>query len=212
MCEKYNRALRYDRMVSDKENDELGLFEKYDEVLCEIRRKIMECNASKVIDIGCGTGNLCGELSDKIEVVGLDKNMEMISYAKEKYNNMKFKLGDFLDKPFKSNYYDVVVTSYAFHGLNDDEKKIAIKNMIGYLNEKGKIIITDFMFLNEIEREECKVRLCSQNREDLWEVISNKYYSNLTMLEMYIKELGYSFSKKHITNFTWIVEIKEEFI
>ena len=64
-----NKAVKFDKMVRDKYKDELGLFERYDEILSAIRRKIIEHKAMQVIDIGCGTGNLCGELSGKINVL-----------------------------------------------------------------------------------------------------------------------------------------------
>lgn len=72
MTEANNKGIKFDKMVKDKINDELGLFEKYDEILSEIRNRIIKHKAERVIDIGCGTGNLCGELSDKIEVIGVD--------------------------------------------------------------------------------------------------------------------------------------------
>jgi DNA-binding transcriptional MerR regulator/ubiquinone/menaquinone biosynthesis C-methylase UbiE len=203
-----NKAVKFDKMVRDKSNDELGLFEKYDEILAEIRSRIIKHNAKIVIDIGCGTGNLCGELNGDMDIIGIDQSLEMILLAKKKYNNMKFRLGNFLDKPFRKNDVDIVVSTYAFHSLNSDEKKTAIKYMLEYLKNDGKIIIADFMFLNNTERKKCKNSLISNCRQDLWEVIDCKYYTNLEELEQYIKLLGCKISSEHISNFTWIVEIE----
>ena len=33
-----NKAVRFDKLVRDKTNDELGLFEKYDDILADIRK------------------------------------------------------------------------------------------------------------------------------------------------------------------------------
>lgn len=200
---------RFDIMVRDRTNDHLGLFEKYDEILCEVRDRIKKYNAKTVLDIGCGTGNLCGELSDTIDVLGLDKSLEMIQYAKEKYSNMSFKLGNFLDKPFTLHTFDIVVTTYAFHGLNNDDKKKAIHNMLDYLNTDGKIIIADFMFLNNSEREKCKIKFCSEGKQNLWDVVENKYYTNLEWLNEYVASLGYNLFCEHIVNFSWIIEIRK---
>ncbi len=209
MVEFDNKAIKFDKMVRDKSNDELGLFEKYDEVLSEIRSRIIEHEAVSIIDIGCGTGNLCGELSEKIDIIGIDQSLEMILHAKKKYNNMKFKLGNFLDKPFRKNDVDIVVTTYAFHSLNDNEKKEAIKYMLEYLKNDGKIIIADFVFANDMERKKCKNNLCGKGRQDLWNIIDNKYYTNLEELERYIRLLDCKIHSKHIVNFTWIVEIEK---
>ena len=78
MLESDNKAIKFDKMVRDKSNDELGLFEKYDEILADIRSRIIEHKAVSVIDIGCGTGNLCGELSCQMDILGIDSSLEMI--------------------------------------------------------------------------------------------------------------------------------------
>lgn len=204
-----NKAVKFDKMVRDKANDELGLFSMYDDILVDIRNRIIEYKAKKVIDIGCGTGNLCGELSDSIEVIGIDQSLEMILQAKNKYKNMNLKLGNFLDEPFIKNSADIVVTTYAFHSLNYEEKKVALNNMIDYLNDKGKIIIVDFMFNNEEERQKCRQNLLSKGKDNLWEVINNKYYTNVDELINYVSTIGLKIKVKHIINFTWAVEIEK---
>lgn len=202
-----NKAIRYNKMVKERKDDELGLFESYDEILQSIREKLLEDKVNTIVDIGCGTGNLCGPISDNINVIGIDKSKEMLSFVKDKYKNMNLKLGSFLDKLVDKNCADVVVTTFAFHGLNDDEKKIAIKNMLDYLKPKGRIIIVDFMFANEEEREEYHNKFIKDNRLDLWEAISRKYYSNIEKLESYLRSLNLKVESKHLVNFTWVVEI-----
>ncbi len=204
-----NIAIKFDKMVRDKSNDELGLFEKHDEILFEIRSRIIEHGAVSVIDIGCGTGNLCGELSEKMDITGIDKSMEMLLFAKKKYDKMKIKLGDFLDKPYIKNDVDIVVTTFAFHSLNDNEKEEAIKYMLEYIKNDGKIIIVDFMFANDKERKICLNNLGSKGREDLCSAIKNKHYTNIEKLEKYIKNLDCKIHFEHMVNFTWIVEIEK---
>ena len=202
-----NRAIKYNKMVKERKDDELGLFEKYEEILHDVRKYILESNPYTIIDIGCGTGNLCGPISDKINVIGIDKNEEMLEYVKNKYKNMNVRLGSFLDEPIDKNYADIVVSTFAFHGLNDNEKKIAIKNMMDYLKSKGKIIIVDFMFKDEGEREKYKNKFKSENRLELWEAINRKYYSNVEKLESYLNNLNVKVKSNHIINITWIMEI-----
>lgn len=202
-----DKAARFDKMVRERKDDELGLFEKYDEILCKIRKRIIDSKAKTVIDIGCGTGNLCGQLSKTIEVIGIDKSKEMLEGAKEKYKNMKFVQGSFLDKAFMQNKADIVVTIFAFHALKEDQKKAAIKNMLGYLKRDGKIIIADYMFKNDLEKEKCKKNLLFLERRELWEAVNCKYYSKVEVLENYVRQLGLEVNSEYIVNFTWIVEI-----
>lgn len=201
------KAVKFNKMIYDKTNDELGLFEKYDDVLYEIQQRIFNYNASSIVDIGCGTCNLCGELSDSLDVIGIDNNLDMLSYSSNKFKNMKLKLGNFLDKPFKRNFADIVVSTYAFHILNTEEKEKALNNMLGYLKNNGRIIIADFMFYNNLEKEKCKSLLYEKNRKDLVDFIESKHYTNLDEFTNYIKSLGLTFSIDHIINFTWILEI-----
>ena len=79
--------------------------------------------------------------------------------------------------------------------------------MMDYLKSKGKIIIVDFMFKNEEEREKYKNKFMSENRLELWEVINRKYYSNVEKLESYLNNLNVKVKSNHIINFTWVMEI-----
>ncbi len=203
-----NKAIKFDNLVRDITNDELGLFTNYDEILEEIRARIAKHEAKTILDIGCGTGNLCGALSNRFDVIGIDQSLEMLIQAKKKYNNMRLKLGNFLDPPFCRDSFDTVVTTYAFHALDDNEKLIALDNMMEYLRANGKIIIVDFMFSNDIERNQWRNRLLDQGKENLWNVINNRYYSNVEKLKKYVISQGYKIHCEHIVNFTWIVEIE----
>ena len=50
--------------------------------------------------------------------------------------------------------------------------------------------------------------LLSEGKDELWEVINNKYYANIDELKSYIITLGLKIKIEHIINFTWIVEIE----
>lgn len=204
-----NKAVKFDNLVKDRSNDELGLFANYDVILEEIRGRIKKYKAQSILDIGCGTGNLCGELSNSFDVIGMDQSLEMLLQAKKKYSDMRLKLGNFLDKPFCKENFDIVVTTYAFHALDDIEKIIALGNMIEYLRSNGKIIIVDFMFSNDTEKSDCKTRLLNQGQENLWDVINSRYYTNIEKLNKYVISQGHKIHCEHIVNFTWRVEIEK---
>ena len=110
---------------------------------------------SKILEIGVGTGNLAGKfLEGNYEIIGIDQSREMLSVAKEKYPKLKVRLGEFLKIPYENNSFDYIVSTYAFHHLNDEEKSMAIEEMMRVLNDDGVIIIGDLMFESkEAERE-----------------------------------------------------------
>lgn len=204
-----NKAMRYDRMVKERKDDELGLFEKYDEIMEEIRGLIKAAGDSNVLDIGCGTGNLCGCLGSGINVVGMDKNPDMLLQARRKYANMKLRLGSFLDEPYCRGYFDTVVTTFAFHILRDEEKKLALDNMLEFLKDNGRIIIGDYMFRNAMEREGCREQLLERQKYDLWKVIESRYYINVESFAEHVESLGLKITCKHVVNFTWLAVIEK---
>ncbi|MCY6370084.1 MerR family transcriptional regulator [Clostridium ganghwense] len=200
-------APKYDNIVKENPKDELGVFKKYDEVIEKVRKYIIKSLPKKVLDIGCGTGSLCGELDKSIYVTGIDQSIDMLLETKKRYPNMIYKLGNFLDKPVGKEEFDVVVTTYAFHHLNSREKNMALDYMIKYLKPNGKIIIGDLMFLNEEEKERKREEFYNRGRSDLWQIVEDEYYSNIEELKVYIEKKGYKLEYEHISNFTWIVTI-----
>ncbi|QAA35277.1 class I SAM-dependent methyltransferase [Clostridium manihotivorum] len=193
-------------MVQEKSGDELGLFDKYEETFIKIRDKITGYDIKNVIDFGCGTGNLCGLLSEKINVLGIDKSVEMIQEGKRKYPKMNFIECSILDVSSIKEKADIVVSSYVLHGLNEEEKRKALSNML-LLNDQKRVILIDFMFENMKSKEEYKENLLRNNRPDLWKFIESKNFFIVEELRKYVEENNLKITLEHVVNFTWIAEI-----
>lgn len=199
-------AKSYDMSVRDL-GDELNLFCQYDHIINDIAEKINVLpKESRILDIGCGTGNLLGKLKDDKELIGIDQSLEMLIMAKNKYPNLTLKLGNFLDDNYDDNPIDVIVSTYAFHHLDSKEKIEALDNMIKALSPNGKIIIVDLMFENQRERQRKKDYYKSIGREDLWEIIEDEYYTDVESLKDYAEERKLKFYYNHVINFTWVIE------
>lgn len=206
-----NKGISYDKMVYEKSGDELGLFDQYENILQTVRDKISNNKFKSIIDFGCGTGNLCGPLSDSLNVVGIDRNIEMIEVGRNKFPKMTFIEDSFLDLTVIKDQADVVVSSYVLHGLLEDEKQQAISNMLK-LSKNNKIIIIDFMFKNMAAKKRCKDNLLKNNQNELWQFIESKNYFIVENFKKHIKKLNLKARFEHIVNFTWIVEIMSEYI
>jgi putative AdoMet-dependent methyltransferase len=201
-------ARNYDQSLS-KINDELRLFEDYDRVLEEVRREIKTTNPKKILDLGCGTGNLTGLYSQECNVYGIDQSLEMLLQCKKKYPQMKVQLGNFLDQTYIEDIrFDCIATTYAFHHLTQTEKEKAIDYMLDALKPQGKIVIGDLMFLNEQKREEKRQEFIESGREDLWEVVEDEFYGDVEKLKSYVEKKGIGFKYRHLVNFTWMIVIQ----
>ena len=111
---------------------------------------IFHGQAAKVLDMGCGTGNVTKYIADIIgpdgEAVGIDPDEARIKIAQEKFKdvgNLEFHVGDSAtgfphdDEP----YYDVHITTFAFHWFPDEHKKLYVEKAHRSLKSAGKLAI-----------------------------------------------------------------------
>jgi len=104
---------------------------------------------SKILDVGCGTGSLAIELSDRgINVIGLDLDKEMIQIAEnnsiEKQTPLSFKVMDMLDisQNFSSDYFDIILClGNTISHLSREDKSKFIDSCHVLLKKNGFLII-----------------------------------------------------------------------
>jgi len=92
-----------------------------------------------ILDLGCGTGDLTHLIDqDAGEVIGLDKSVDMIRTANEKYPKLKFVTGDAanfdFDRPF-----DAIFSNAALHWVLD--YKGCIRSMYRNLRTGGRLVL-----------------------------------------------------------------------
>ncbi|CAG7647752.1 2-methoxy-6-polyprenyl-1,4-benzoquinol methylase, mitochondrial [Paenibacillus solanacearum] len=121
-------------------------YPNYDEALDQTVRWVAPAPGEYGLDIGTGTGNLAGRfLAHGIRMAATDQSREMLNHCRRKYPGLETKLGNFLSLPFTDRQFHFIVSSYAFHHLTDEEKKLALAEMKRVLKPHGRICIADLM-------------------------------------------------------------------
>jgi len=107
-------------------------------------------NNNKILDCGCGTGELLLNLKDKAvlngkNLFGIDFSENMLKEARKKLGkNVTLKKADAHDLPFPDNYFDFVISTEAFHHYYN--QSIVLREMKRVVKKKGKVLIVDINF------------------------------------------------------------------
>lgn len=106
----------------------------------------------KILDVGCGVGNITFKIADKAKkgkVIGIDYSYSMIEKCKETKKNSGLINVDFLamsalDIDYKDEF-DIVFSNSVLHWIKEDEK--LLKVLYNALNKCGRIVL-QFPLLN----------------------------------------------------------------
>ncbi|WP_245867714.1 class I SAM-dependent methyltransferase [Sporomusa silvacetica] len=98
----------------------------------------------KVLDIGCGPGNVAKQLCAvrRLEITGIDLSSEMLEIAKVSVPDGIFQLQDFRKARFLSEYFDAVVLSFSIVHLDDDEVNEVLANAVKWLRSDGYLYVS----------------------------------------------------------------------
>ena len=104
---------------------------------------------TKVLDVACGTGDVCFEIlkHHSVSVIGLDLSSNMINMANQKAENKKqgnitFLQGDAENLPFDSHSIDYLTISYGFRNISNYES--ALSEFYRVLKPGGILGILEF--------------------------------------------------------------------
>jgi len=109
-----------------------------------------ETEKIKVVDLGCGTGNITKALLDKYpkaSVVCVDLAEGMIKMARaklKKYKNVEYRVGNIADEDF-SGRYDAVISSLVLHHIEKKDKPKFYKKIYNGMSRGGVFYTADFV-------------------------------------------------------------------
>jgi len=112
----------------------------------ETLRRLPMTPAARVLDVGCGTGELLRRLRAKYQdavLAGLDPVAEMLEVARDKLSGKEdLRLGYADSLPWAAGTFDIVVSCNMFHYIT--HPVAAVREMERVLRPGGRIVITDW--------------------------------------------------------------------
>jgi len=177
------------------------LYNNYDEALNQTTNWISPVLGEKGLDIGTGTGNLAGKLLERGAVMtAIDQSREMLRACRTKYPEMHVKLGNFLALPFADQSFDFLVSSFAFHHLSPDQQLLALQEMKRVLTSRGRICLTDLMFVDATHRKEYIHAAETSGHMEQLRAVRERHFPLLDELCGWLEGLGYV--TKHVRHNT----------
>jgi len=123
----------------------LNLFIPYQELLEAICRELDIKEGEKILEAGCGTGNLALKIKERrADVEGLDNCKAALEIYKKKDHDAELVLADLTKKlPFLNNYFDKIACNNVLYAIPKDKQPSLISEFYRILKPGGKIVISN---------------------------------------------------------------------
>lgn len=197
-------AGEYDKSIA--ESSKGYPFEGYYDVLSSVHTLIKEPKGKNILDIGIGTGLLTIELyKNGANIFGLDFSERMITEAKVKMPSSSFYVSDMKDgvpEAISSQCFDYIVSSYAIHHLDKEEKLKFINELKAILSDEGSIIIADIAFVNNEDMTKCK-----SESGDEWD--DEEHYMVIDELTTDLMDMGLTSNYTQISKYAGVLELRK---
>jgi len=163
---------------------------------------------SSLLDLGCGNGivteYILNNRQKKPDLVHLlDFAPEMLKLAKERlndYNAFYYEMPMEYDLPFRDDSVDCIISCFALHHVNDDDKFRVFQNLYRVVANNGVIVIADeIIFADHLDDEvpsDLMMKLFYPNKNETF--FSNtfsdlvEYPSRIDILQKMIIKAGFT--------------------
>ncbi|MED1724017.1 MerR family transcriptional regulator [Brevibacillus parabrevis] len=195
----------YDDWVTS-ESQSFNAHQSYETVLDEVVAALGPIHGEIGLDAGTGTGNLAKRLVSQGAIMsGFDQSPQMLNRCRSKLPAMETKLGTFFAFPFLENRFDFVATSYALHHLDDEQKLLALAECRRVLKPTGRLVIADFMFVDEGHRQAHIAELTREGKDEAIMQIHDRFYADRSRLLAELDALGFQIEAKQLTVYTHLL-------
>jgi ubiquinone/menaquinone biosynthesis C-methylase UbiE len=140
--------------------EEVAATDAFLELRDRIRREAAPRPGDRILDLGAGTGLVTLALAPHAEsVTALDISAAMLERlqahaATTGVTNIDVVAADMRSLPFEDETFDLVVSNYALHHLEDTGKEIAVSEARRVLTPTGRLVVCDMMFSLTLRRRD----------------------------------------------------------
>ncbi len=141
MGAKEKTRQHFNATAADYNNSNDGKF--VEPMYAALLKEIHKTQSGKILDVGCGNGNLFSFLSnEQYELFGIDFSENMVAEAKKNCKDKaSFSVADAEELPFSDDTFDIIVCNASFHHYVHPH--IVVAEMSRVLKVGGKLLIGD---------------------------------------------------------------------
>ena len=131
-------AIRYDQLAN--QFDERYRHQSFPGIQDWLRRLASSPGASRILEVGCGTGHWLNILSDlPIELIGIDPSLAMLEKARARATQVALVCACAESIPFQARSFDLIFCINAFHHFSDPNKFLRNSRLL--LGNGGRLAV-----------------------------------------------------------------------
>jgi ubiquinone/menaquinone biosynthesis C-methylase UbiE len=133
---------KYDKDAQNYDSGDRGHHAR--ELYSVVLNKLEDFRFNRILDVGCGTGNLLSYISseNEVDIAGVDISPNMLEIARNKLGEVAdLREGDSENLPFEDESFNMVICNDSFHHYPKPEKVLTEIRRV--LEPGGNILISD---------------------------------------------------------------------